>query len=661
GALLPHPDRDFVPNSRENLAKFRLPPGQQGTLLVRLISERSSVYPEFEAHLSSVDFFYRKYKQKKQLNGLFLGFILMMLLYNMILFFFNPDKAYAYYALYLVSVGAFISYNNGDLADWFIPLLFPEQPGYIYFGKLTAYMGMIAYLSFVRNFLHLKTNLPLWDRILKYLSLAAVPLMVIDGVLMLSTNFNANISDFATIGYAVVFLLVSFSFLIPLSRLRDKKAVFILIGMVCMSLGLLLTIFSRSQGIEFSAEWFKLGAALDIIVFSLGLAYREQQEVQRNERAQFELERSNLIQQQEKAEADRLKDLNEFKNKLYANITHEFRTPLTVIMGMNNQIEGNEKAKTLIQRNSESLLHLINQMLDMSRLDAGRMPLHKKNGNIVQYLRYLFESFYSLAVEKGIELQFDSRKSDIRMDYDKETIKYILHNLLSNAIKFTPADGKITLEVRELKSESMLKINCADTGVGIAEDRLPHIFERFYQIGEQQNEQQRGTGIGLALIKDIVQLLNGSIEVESKLGVGSSFTILLPIEQLHEAAEEPKLAGSAVPGSASLSNGDSTEAAVGPAGSRQSLQLLLVEDNDDVASYMISLLEPFYQVHRAKNGEEGLEAARREIPDLIISDVMMPLKDGYELCSALKTHFNTSHIPVILLTARNEQESKLRG
>ena len=234
-------------------------------------------------------------------------------------------------------------------------------------------------------------------------------------------------------------------------------------------------------------------------------------------------------------EAERLKELDEIKNKLYTNITHEFRTPLTVIMGMADQIKGNEKAKAMIHRNSKNLLTLVNQMLDLSKLDSGKANLRYKKGDIILYLQYLTESFDSLASGKNVRLTFYCEENEFIMDYDEEKIKSIIHNLLSNAIKFTQEGGTIVLHVK-IKNENLLQIKCKDSGIGIAEADLPYIFDRFYQVDGTTTRSNEGTGIGLALIKELVKVLNGSISVKSDLGKGTEFTVLLPVPKELESA-----------------------------------------------------------------------------------------------------------------------------
>ena len=243
------------------------------------------------------------------------------------------------------------------------------------------------------------------------------------------------------------------------------------------------------------------------------------------------ISRNKFLQEQEQAEIDRLKKVDQLKGRLYTNITHEFRTPLTVIMGMNENITGHEQERKLIRRNSKNLLQLINQLLDLSKVESANLELHQIKGDIVNYIQYLTESFQSLATDKGIQLVFYSEVESQIMDYDEIKIQHIIYNLLSNALKFTDVKGKVILHLQKINvaNQSHLKIKISDTGIGIPADLVPHIFDRFYQVDNTLTRRGEGTGIGLALVKELVQLMEGSIEVKSKEGKGTEFVINLRI------------------------------------------------------------------------------------------------------------------------------------
>ncbi len=377
--------------------------------------------------------------------------------------------------------------------------------------------------------------------------------------------------------------------------------------------------------------------------------------------------RVNLKQRLALEESKRMKELNGLKTRLYTNITHEFRTPLTVIMGMNENIEDHPQEKKLIRRNSKNLLRLVNQLLDLSKLESGNLKLENIQGNIVHYLQYLTESFYSMANEKDIRLTFYTEAEELVMDYDEAKIQHIVYNLLSNAIKFTPKEGKVILHIQEQEQNGMpyLKMKVKDTGIGIDEERLPHVFDRFYQVDGSNTRGGEGTGIGLTLVKELVEMMEGQIEVSSKLDKGTEFNIWLPIKtasatkrkthtvvQNHENGVEEVIPESteSIPLEIATSNNGTDKP-----------EVLIIEDNKDVVTYIEKLLRVNYTVHIARDGAKGIAAAIELVPDVIISDVMMPEKDGYEVCETLKQDVRTSHIPIILLTAKSAQEDKVAG
>lgn len=388
----------------------------------------------------------------------------------------------------------------------------------------------------------------------------------------------------------------------------------------------------------------------------------------------FSLYQYNLRRRLAVEETRRMKELDHLKSRLYTNITHEFRTPLTVIMGMTEQLGEKQKTENrksklqqglqLIHRNSRNLLRLINQLLDLSKLDAGKLKLHMVQRDLVAYLQYLTESFYSMAEDKDIRLTCYSEEESLWMDYDEEKIQHIVYNLLSNAIKFTPEKGKVIIHIRkkEQVESPQLELKVKDTGPGIAADQLPHIFERFYQADDSSTRKGEGTGIGLALTKELIELMEGSIQVESTLGKGTTFLIRLPIKQAASLSQTIHR-----PATPAIKDGSASGLSVpfkpeDEAGQNADLPLLLIiEDNPDVVIYIRDLLAKDYQIHTAENGRLGIDMAIELIPDIIISDVMMPEKDGFEVCSTLKQDERTSHIPIILLTARAEPGDRLDG
>lgn len=386
-----------------------------------------------------------------------------------------------------------------------------------------------------------------------------------------------------------------------------------------------------------SSPWYKSNLAYSLYALLFGVSilflYR------------FQLKRSLELK-----ESTRLKELNELKSKLYSNITHEFRTPLTVILGMTESITDNINAspkKTnsyleLIKRNSNNLLNLVNQILDLSKVEKGKIELNLVNDDIVKHIKYLTESFSSYAEEKNSSLIFYNEVNKLVMPFDRDKINKIISNLLSNSLKFSNKNSKIILYLKQVKQSLVIEVK--DNGLGISKNNLPFIFDRFYQA--DNNKGITGTGIGLALTKELVELMNGTIHVVSEENIETVFTVNLPIQESgiisNVASEDNKIEND------TLLDTDKPIA-------------LVIEDNNDVRTYIKLCLENDYLIIEAENGKQGIELALEHTPDIVISDVMMPLVDGFELCKTIKEDIKTNHIPIILLTAKNSQDSKIIG
>lgn len=657
GLFTPVSERIFTAALRENIIKFPLQEGQSTTLYILIESDRKATPPLLSARLMPLETYLKTLKKERAGNAFFVGFLWMMIILSLAFFFQTWGKVYIFYSLYLIGVSTYTSYVEGDIADWLIPWLFPENPQYIFFVKLVVYVAIVSYMSFLRSFLDLKQMLPKWDKIFAIASWSAIPLCMMDAFLIVNSNFSSIVPDRITLSYGIVFTMLNLLFLRPLYKARDKKVYFIFVGITAMSAGIILFVIERLRNPEFSVSFIEIGTIIEILAFTLALAYRQRVNERARLKAHFELEKSKFVQQQEQAEADRLRELDELKNRLYTNITHEFRTPLTVIMGMAEEIK-DPKVKRLIHRNSNNLLRLINQILDLSKLESGKSRLNLIQADIITYLQYLNESFLSAAEAKHIRLSFYPEVPQLVMDFDEEKIQQIVYNLLSNAIKFTPENGTIIFHAKLLaeQEQSMLQLKIQDSGSGIPTEHLAYIFDRFYQVENTNNPNQGGTGIGLALTKELVEYMGGSITVSSQERQGSLFTVLLPIHKVNALKKgewkfDPVL-------DATPAVDDSTKS---PYYSSDKPLLLIIEDNADVIEYIETILEKSYEIKSVRNGQAGIDTALEIIPDVIISDIMMPIKNGFEVCKFLKTDHRTSHIPIILLTAKTAKEEQLRG
>jgi len=371
----------------------------------------------------------------------------------------------------------------------------------------------------------------------------------------------------------------------------------------------------------------------------------------------------------EHQEALRLSELDDFKSRFFTNITHEFRTPLTVILGMSEQLakeETNEPKRNklgLIKRSGENLLRLVNQILDLAKLESNTLKINYIQGDILTFIRYIAESMHSMANAQNLMLRVESDHAKIVMDYDPERFLQIVHNLLSNAIKFTPSGGKVVLrasiDLAGSKNLPSLYLTVSDSGAGIPAEELPHLFDRFFQAKNQEHAKAGGTGIGLSLTRELVKAMGGEISVDSKVGVGSTFLVKLPIRN-----DELRMMNDAYtpPHTTLLTHNPSPQKDSSFIAHHSSLQtVLLIEDNPDVVEYLSACLDGQFHLDFAYNGLAGIEKALENVPDLIVSDVMMPVKDGFEVVETLKNDERTSHIPIILLTAKADVQSRLAG
>lgn len=419
---------------------------------------------------------------------------------------------------------------------------------------------------------------------------------------------------------------------------------------------------------------FSMGIVL-FIFFILFLFYRHYKISQ--EKKQMALAQQLKL---EKLEGEKWMELDQLKTSFFTNVAHELRTPLTLLMGPVDQIMENTREPStrnmvkLMRRNTDQLLKLVNQILDISRLDAGMGSIQPQNGDFVAFIKGLAMSFQSLAHQKQIKLDVDVKIDTLEMNFDAVQLEKVFSNLLSNAFKFTPKGGQVSVSLKESENdEACVVVSVADTGMGIPEDKLPWIFDRFYQAHTAADGI--GTGIGLALAKELTILHGGEISVQSKLNEGSVFSVKLPMhldfKETTATVNDSPISVELTDPATDLNDGVLPEVSAPkttlpdqrneatPESTREIV--LIIEDNADVQKFIAHTLQKKYDVLKASNGKEGLAMAIAHIPDLIISDVMMPLMDGYEACRHIKANIKTSHIPVVLLTAKAGMDHKLEG
>lgn len=358
----------------------------------------------------------------------------------------------------------------------------------------------------------------------------------------------------------------------------------------------------------------------------------------------------------------KLKELDALKSNFFANISHEFRTPLTLISSPIDDIltddsisDKNRQQFTVAKQNSERLLSLVNQLLDLSKIDAGQLKLNLQEGNVLQLIAALSESFDHSATQKNIRLNLNIKQREENVWFDKDAVEKITVNLLSNALKYTPENGSVVCNAYIENHQLILQVK--NTGTGLTYEESNHVFDRFYQT----NEQNQGTGIGLALVKELVELHKGTIEVISTPNEWTIFNVTLSIDKnsfknvtiLSTDESESNIEAPIISNTIFEDDNEFVDSEL-PI-------LLIVEDNNDLRHLLKQIFEDNYTVISAPNGKLGVELALEHIPDIIISDIMMPEKDGVELTNDLKNDERSAHIPIILLTAKADVESKFTG
>ena len=368
--------------------------------------------------------------------------------------------------------------------------------------------------------------------------------------------------------------------------------------------------------------------------------------------------RRTLLQQKKELEISQQHEMDEAKLRFFTNISHDLRTPLSLIITPLEQLIKSGKAPgaknelEMMQRNAFILMNEVNQLLDFRKLDQQKVQYAPSYGNLSAFVANICETFKSMAGKREITLQVTTVNPLLEMNFDRSKMQRILFNLLTNAIKFTPTGGSITVTIDEVQADGSetARIQVADTGVGIKDENKERVFERFFQE-PHSNTSYMGSGIGLHIVKEYVALHQGTITVTDNQPTGSIFCILLPIDK-RQPTRQPEE-------TSMTDNGIQQENL--PTATDKDYQLLIVEDNDDFRKFLASCLKDKYHVQEAANGQQALEVLEQQTVNLIISDVMMPVMDGMELCRRIKHDIRYSHIPIILLTARTAEEHVLSG
>lgn len=578
--------------------------------------------------------YYKEYHTSRMIFGILLGGILLVLGYNFLLFVKTKSKNYLFYSLYLFCAFLYIFISMDKNQNFFL-------------GQITLFSDLlkeciytfsfILYGYFIINIVDLNVLVKKTVRFFSALSFIFLVFIIIE---FLRNQYNFTLFDEKIIS---IFKYISFAYLGILLYFLSKKTKtsytkYIFIGslilfcsyllqfilfnlLFLLKTSLLLKIVIRNQFI------ILLGTILEVSFFGYALY----------------LKSSQLVK-----EKMHLENLSHIKSKFFANISHEFRTPLTLIKSPVQSLQSeitneNQKSKlNLIEKNSNRMLGLVDQLLELSKLDSGKLQLILKEGNITNFLNSLVDSFAFQAKENKISFTSTIEKNTENHHFDKDIIEKIVTNLLSNAIKYTPENESISFDSKVENNQLQLVIS--NSGSEIKKEELPKFFERFYQ----KKENHQGVGIGLALVKELVELYKGNINANVQNGI-LSFKVLIPLEKANENAIVVDKEIQKITKVEKLNT--NAELPI----------LLIVDDNQDVRMVLKDIFKNSYQILEAEDGEQALKIAKKEIPDCIISDVMMPKVDGFKFTKEIKSNELTSFIPIVLLTARSSDEAHLEG
>ena len=647
GGMLVPPRRR--PSNQMDPYWFELP-AETTTFLARLTTEVPLLPPRAITPRYTLDGPPRPNFAEQRNNHLIIGitsgFLLGFILYSFSLYLFTRQSYYIYYSLFLLFS---LLYTWLEMEkDPTINFLFSHWPyAFTLLASVFSIWSILFYVRFFISFLDIRQHFPRWYRALWGLILGLAAFSVLDIVLTVVFNLP-QVAMVTSLMARVSALVMGVISVVLIQRLRKRIYNLVVAGTAFYLLGsavmfLLSTFFVEvHQSLSFNLQWvIQIATLTELLFFGLALSYRRQQTIVNRTEAE-----AKLRQHQE---------LDRAKSRLYTNVTHEFRTPLTVILGMTDELRRRpghtvEKRLQAIESNGEKLLRLINELLDLNKLEAERLEVNWQRGDVVTYLRYLTESYQSYAWTRNRKLSFYSELPELDMDYDALKLQRILDNLLSNAIKFTPAYG--TIQVIVARAADELRLEVQDDGPGIPDSQRDRIFDRFYQI-LPDDKPVEGTGIGLAMVKEYTELLGGRIEVADKSGRGSVFTIWLPVhrEAAPQTSEPSPLRERSIIAESRMADGVSDDLPT----------LLIIEDHPDVIAYIKACLTGVFRFLVATDGRTGIERAIAELPDIILSDVMMPEADGFEVCGTLKKRPETDHIPIILLTAKATYEDRLQG
>lgn len=639
-----------------------LKPGQSYLFLSRITNEieiNREINPQLINPLNHESNLFSRFMKIYGIQSAFLAILLIVSIINFFQFLFNKEKAFLFYSLYILFVSVFF------IRDFYCtsPIILFEVSDICKNTYISPIMivNFILYILFIMTFLETKKKEPRLHKVLLFFSIPmAISYSVVERIIDLWDPYLA----WKLYGYfKIVSLFLNLFIIFLIAKIKNPLSYFIIMGSLSLIITSIITSFMSFRQVHF-VNYFDttyipqyIGILLELIFFSIGLGYKTRITAYERRKAASEL----VLKNQEIAHE---KELKSVRSRFFTHITHEFRTPLTLIKGPIEQLEQFPEGKLsvsnvkMIRRNANRLLNLVNQLLDLSKLETKKLQLETTEGNVYKCLRAAASSFSSHAAQRNMDYQIKIPSNEILWaSFDRDKLEKIVYNLLSNAFKFTENGTTVSIYVKFL--ENQLKIDVIDTGSGIPPNKLPYIFDRFFQVDDSFTKEKEGTGVGLALTKELIELMEGTIHVESEYKKGSVFKVDLPFEEIKNFKKEDKEI-------IIYEEVEVEEMVLSPSKlskpvSKKQNTILIIEDNSDMRSFIQQQLVEEYQIIEAHNGEDGLEKAIKKIPNLIITDLMMPKMDGITLSKHLKTDIHTSHIPVIMLTAKSGMENKIEG
>jgi len=639
-----------------------LPPHQPVTLIFKVRGNQLGYPAYFNLTIRSPEqpHYHELFQFNNSFNMFMFGVCFIIFLYHLLLYLYLKESVFLWFSIWLFFCLITHAMTVGLVIGSVTQLRFPLQ--------LMATNGIFfTFWFFGRSFIQSKEKFPVLDRFILGMSYCLIAEIIL--TILYVIIFNAK-PVFLDIGIHFIFLniysVLSLVISIILILKKDKFAKYFGFGSIVASVFLILgTLWSMGiiSPIRNFADPYATGMFLQVVIYSFGIAYRQQQ-------LRLKSQEEKLKAQETEAEIIRVKDLDRIKTRFFANISHEFRTPLSLISGPINRalkssdghtdITLEKKHFNIIKNNTERLQNLVDQLLDLSKIESGNIYLSLQQGGIIQLLRSLIFSFESMAERENISLNTNFPQELDHAYYDKDKLEKIIVNLLSNAFKYTSENGSVSVIVDH--DDTHISIQITDTGTGISSQEVKRIFERFYRV---EGNEKKGSGIGLALTKELIEVQNGRISVDSTKGIGTTFKVRLPIT-LEYLPKELSVVSNNWKTKHSTGTEKTlplTEESVSNTITTQSGRsvILIVEDNEDLQTYISDVLKNKYDTLLATNGEQGERMAFEHIPDLIVSDVMMPKKDGYQLCHSVKNNTKTSHIPIIMLTAKAGKHNKIEG